>query len=211
MRFSVQWNNAPLCPNTAHLFFHHISVILIPSKVSLSKTVTQSLPHSPSLSICQSAMSHSLIQSVPHFLSLSVSRSFSHCIPLSLFAHLTSPSLTHLYFPPIHHSTLLGCQVSNCQQPALVRLSFFLPRKHFILWKPLMFCDFYRSLPELAVVQTSSDSFFWATSNSFSFLHLFFFSPATSSSLAVSITHLLSQQCLPCSMVRLQCTSTQYS
>lgn len=186
-------------------------MILIPSKVSLSKTVTQSLPHSPSLSICQSAVSHSLIQSVPHFLSLSVSRSFSHCIPLSLFAHLTSPSLTYLYFPPIHHSTLLGCQVSNCQQPALVRLSFFLPRKHFILWKPLMFCDFYRSLPELAVVQTSSDSFFWATSNSFSFLHLFFFSPATSSSLAVSITHLLSQQCLPCSMVRLQCTSTQYS
>lgn len=108
MRFSVQCNNAPLCPNTAHLFFHHISVILIPPKVSLSKTVTQSLPHSLSLSICQSAVSHSLIQSVPHFLSLSVSRSFSHCIPLSLFAHLTSPSLTHLYFPPIHHSFLVA-------------------------------------------------------------------------------------------------------
>lgn len=75
-------------------------VILIPSNVSLSKTVTQSLPRSLPLSIRQSAVSHSLIQSVPRPLSLSVSRSFTHSIPLSLFAHLTSPSLTHLHSLP---------------------------------------------------------------------------------------------------------------
>lgn len=85
------------------------------SKVSLSKTVIQSLPRSLSLSICQSAVSHSLIQSVPRILSLSVSRSFSHSMPLSLFAHLTSSSFTHLHLPLIHHSTRLG-RFFNCQQ-----------------------------------------------------------------------------------------------
>lgn len=121
----VQCNTALLCLYKAQLLFRHISVILIPSNVSLSKTVTQSLPHSLSLSICQSAVSHSLIQSVPRLLSLSVSRSFSHSIPLSLFAHPTSPSLTHLHFPSIHHSTCLSCQVFNCQQPTLVSLSLY--------------------------------------------------------------------------------------
>ncbi len=100
-------------------------MIFILCNVSLSKTVTQSLPRSLSLSICQSAMSHSLIQSVPRLLSLSVSHSFSHSIPLSLFAHLTSPLLTHLHFPPIHHRTRLSCQIFNCQQPALVSLSLY--------------------------------------------------------------------------------------
>lgn len=83
-------------------------MILILSKVSLSKTVTQSLPLSLPLSICQSAVSHSLIQSVPRLLSLSVSRSFSHSVPLSLYAHLTSSSFTHQHFPFIHLSTRLA-------------------------------------------------------------------------------------------------------
>lgn len=108
----VWCNTAPLCLYEALHVFHHIPAILIPSSVSLSKTVTQSLPRSLSLSICQSAVSHSLIQSVPRLLSPSVSRSFTHSIPLALFAHLTSRSLTHLHspHPPIHHSTLLSCR-----------------------------------------------------------------------------------------------------
>ena len=87
----VQCNTAPLCLYEARPLSHPCPVILIPSNVSLSKTVTQSLPRSLSLSICQSAVSHSLIQSVPRLPSPSVSHSFSHSIPLSLFAHLTSP------------------------------------------------------------------------------------------------------------------------
>ncbi|CAB1447095.1 unnamed protein product [Pleuronectes platessa] len=55
----------------------------VPSIVPLSKTVTQSLPRSLSLSICQSAVSRSLIQSVPLLLGPSVSGSFSRSIPLA--------------------------------------------------------------------------------------------------------------------------------
>lgn len=113
-------------------------VILIPSNVSLSKTVTQSLPRSLPLSIRQSAVSHSLIQSVPRPLSLSVSRSFTHSIPLSLFAHLTSPSLTHLHSlpppvsSPIHHTARLSRQVFNCR-PLTFGRPLSLPGKPFIL------------------------------------------------------------------------------
>lgn len=99
----AQCNTAPLCLSKALLLLHHVPAILIPSSVSLSKTVTQSLSRPLCLSVCQSAVSHSLIQSVSCSLSLS--------IPLSLFAHLTSCSLTHLHFLLIHHSTRLSCRV----------------------------------------------------------------------------------------------------
>ncbi len=135
-RVCVQCNTAPLCLHKEQLLFQHIPVILIPSNVSVSKTVTQSLPRSLSLSICQSAVCHSLIQSAPRLLSLSVSLSLGHSIPLSLFAHLTSSSLAHLHFPPIHHSTHLSSQVCNCQQP------FSLPHTLLILSKIIEFFCF---------------------------------------------------------------------
>ena len=127
-------NTAPLCLHREKLRFQHTPVSLIPSKVSLSKTVTQSLPCSLSLSIRQSAVSRSLIQSVPRLLGLSVSCSFSHSIPLAWFAHLTSPSFTHLHFPPIHHSTHLFARfltVNN--RPVCQRFS--LAGKLLTLWK----------------------------------------------------------------------------
>lgn len=152
MQLCVQCNTALLCLYKAWLLFHHIPVILIPSSVSLSKTVIQSLPRSLSLSICQSAVSHSLIQSVPRLLSLSVSCSFSHSIPLSLFAHLTSPSLTHQHFPPIHHSTRLSCQVLHYESLVslpLYQANFLVSESHL----PFLFCG---TLHELHLLQTSS-------------------------------------------------------
>lgn len=86
----VQCNTAPLGLYKT-LLFNHIPVILIPCNVSLSKTVTQSLPRSLSLSICQSAVSHSLIQSVPRF---SVCQSAAHSVTPSLSPYL------HTSLPP---------------------------------------------------------------------------------------------------------------
>lgn len=113
----------PPCVFTRH---HHVPVILTPPDVSLSNTVTQSLARSLSLSIRQSAVSHSLIQSVPRLLSLSASRSFSHSVPLSLFAHLTSP-LAHSPALSLHPSqcTSQCCQVFRCEQPTLGSFSLY--------------------------------------------------------------------------------------
>lgn len=138
-------------------------VILIPSNVSLSKTVTQSLPRSLPLSIRQSAVSHSLIQSVPRPLSLSVSRSFTHSIPLSLFAHLTSPSLTHLHSPPpppvsspIHHTARLSRQVFNCR-PLTFGRPFSLYQGNLLSSKKLLvFSVFCRTSLALLAPQPSS-------------------------------------------------------
>lgn len=157
-------------------FITSLPVFLIPSSVSLSKTVTQSLPRSLSLSVCQSAVSRSLIQSVLRLLSLSLSRSLTHSFPLSLFAHLTSLSLAHLHSPPIHHRAHLSCQVFffsfSCQRPRQVSLSLHLlnfsasqSSSCFVL-----FCWTSFQLPVLQNL-FFSELFHSASSNPFSFCH----------------------------------------
>lgn len=126
----VWCNTAPLCLYTA-LVPSHLPAILIPPEVSLSKTVTQSLsrPLSLSLSVSQPCP-------IPLFsqcLAFSVCQSPAHSVTPSLSPYLHTslpPPLTHLHFPPIHHSTRLSCQVFTCQQPTLASLSLY--QVHFL-------------------------------------------------------------------------------
>lgn len=117
-------------------------------------------------------MSHSLIQSVPRLLSLSVSRSFTHSIPLSLFAHLTSPSLTHspALSPHIHHFARLSCQVFFWPSAAN-----FLSAKLFCSLKAarVFFVCFVGPCSSSLVPQNLLSVFFYlALSSLFSFCHL---------------------------------------
>lgn len=161
----------PSCVFTRRwLLFHHTAVIFIPSNVSLSKTVIQSLSRSLSLSICQSTVSHSLIQLVPRLLSLSASRSFSHSIPLSLFAHLTSPSLTHLHSSPPFPSITLHVLVATFFTVSFWSVSLSLYRCKLLLSEShLGFSCFCGTSHELPVPQTSSSLFCCSLSSSNSF------------------------------------------
>lgn len=131
-------NTAPVCPHRArHSLRHTSSSHPVSRRQPISWLVPFSL--SPPLSVSQPRLPP-FIQPMPRLLSLSVPRSFTHSIPLSLFAHLASPShspVSPAFSSHIHHFARLGCQFFSSPSAAN-----FLSAKLFLFSKSCL-CIFF--------------------------------------------------------------------